>query len=570
MSKKLIALLLVLASVLSVFAGCSNNAPAATEPEAPVNAEPTPTEATVFDPRSITEGVKLTISAKELTWIADYNEVQLTKELEEVFGVEIEWITFPSADYESKLSIMASGGEKLPDIMFFPGKQYMTWAAEDLIVDLTPYFEDPNYSPYYHKAAEFDGFDIVGDMRDAEGKIYGLPLKEGGIYNATILNMNKEWLDELGLEVPKTVEDFYNVAKAMAGKDLNGNGIADEMLFTGCNSNNGLKWLNVLMSAFVYSHDSRYLVVDDGKLSFAFNTDAWKEGLKYINRFFDEGLITTDILTQDGNQMWAQWLTEEPSCFALAYVGTYNMTAENAAKYVQVPALYNDDGYGYSDSLKAYANPEKPGAVISADCENPDAAFLVMDYLYKQEVSISQQFGKQGVHWDYWEDVDPAEKEKYYSLVPGEEPFVVTYGEKWWSNARDGLEPDGLGVQTISYYRNCPAIIPYAMERIAKEGTGDTSDPVVQRDIADVQRKVDALEAQREEYITSLPMTTEENARAAELFNTIKTYVNQSRAEFVTGQKDIDAEWDAYINELKKMGVDELLALYQTAYDRTK
>ena len=51
-------------------------------------------------------------------------------------------------------------------------------------------------------------------------------------------------------------------------------------------------------------------------------------------------------------------------------------------------------------------------------------------------------------------------------------------------------------------------------------------------------------------------------------FHKKKNYVKQTTAEFLTGERDIDAEWDAYLAELERIGYQTVLDVYQTAYDR--
>lgn len=65
-------------------------------------------------------------------------------------------------------------------------------------------------------------------------------------------------------------------------------------------------------------------------------------------------------------------------------------------------------------------------------------------------------------------------------------------------------------------------------------------------------------------------MTTEELADANEIQTTLSSYVRESIGAFLTGEWDIDTYWDTYLAELDKIGIDEVLALYQTAFDRTK
>ena len=80
----------------------------------------------------------------------------------------------------------------------------------------------------------------------------------------------------------------------------------------------------------------------------------------------------------------------------------------------------------------------------------------------------------------------------------------------------------------------------------------------------------DMLKLKPEERIITLPLTADETNAIEESETVIKAYWREAAANFVTGVWDIDEYWDTYLNELDKMGLDELVATYQTAYDRTK
>ena len=61
--------------------------------------------------------------------------------------------------------------------------------------------------------------------------------------------------------------------------------------------------------------------------------------------------------------------------------------------------------------------------------------------------------------------------------------------------------------------------------------------------------------------------TTEDYEQLAILENDIKTYVTDMRAKFVTGDADLDADWDNYIKTLERMGLAELVEIYQRGLD---
>ena len=140
-------------------------------------------------------------------------------------------------------------------------------------------------------------------MRDMitspDGHIYSLPTINDCLHNQyrTRAWINTQWLDAVGMDMPKTPEEFEAVLQAFKDKDPNGNGVADEIPMLGNNlpKNNIVTYL---MNAFIYMHGSDiqdpstlYLYMEDGKIQFAPDKDAYREGLAWINSLIDKGLL---------------------------------------------------------------------------------------------------------------------------------------------------------------------------------------------------------------------------------------------------------------------------------------
>lgn len=580
--KNVVALLLVVAMAISAVTGCgssktetqpsveSNGTVASSETEEkedePVVEETPSEEAEFFDPKSITDGVKLTIAIKEDFQVEDYNTNLLTQAIEADLGVDLEFITYPAADYESKLNVMVMSGEELPDIIFNPGNQYSSWAAEEAIIPLNEYYENPDMSANFWSANEAMGGELYNLMKQSDGSVYYSPSMQessaGMVWNK--LWLYEPWLEAIGKDVPQTTEEFYEVCKLLSEQDLNGNGKKDEVMLSGCSFTAGAghsqAWFDYLMSAFVYSHGKNRLIVEDGNLNFAHTTDEWKEGLKYIKKFFDEGLIPKETLTQDSSQFEALWIGEEQVLFSFAFWHLGGTDLERKANYTHVAALEGPNG---QKNACYTPGPPSAGAVISADCENPDAAFLVCDYMLNEATSITNRYGTQGVHWDYWEEATVEDASQYAAPFPGYDIYFIAYDDVEFFSSKTP--------QNACYFWKGPGLIGgYALNAMAKSTATTTRDEELSLEFEDRKNAaiLDCLENIPEEVVSYLPTTTEEQEATADITASLKTYLETTICEFLVGEKDIDADWDAYLAELEKIGCSELLATYQAAYDR--
>lgn len=560
MMKQILACVLALALMCPLFAGCTPADSGGTVDSGTVDTNTPGYSTGVFNAREITEGVKLTIAVPDDSLVSDWETNEVTLKVEEALGVDLEFLVLPTSDYASKLNVMVYGGDKLPDIIFDPSG-WNQWVEEGAVADLTDYYANEDYSANIRAAAERCEVDLLMYMKEADGKQYAIPAMMQEMYAPVQqkLWIYKPWLDALGADIPTTFEEYYNLCKQVCTGDMNGNGKADEIAISGKSGN--LKWFDCLMSSFIYAHEDSWRVVEDGKISFAYTTDEWKEGLKWIKKFVDEGLIPKETFTQDGASYNALYYSDTPVVFSFCdwnYTGT---DTDRRLEYVCVPALEGPDGVMYSCSY-----PETPsdGAIITTDCENPLAAFLVCDYFCSLDVSLTQRFGKQGTDWDYWDDVkDTLNVEEYVPTFEGFEMSVIVYDNIGFWNSTEA--------QNVSYRKTgCYIMDKYTLSGLALHLYSSDADEVkaAQIEVVTAEAVLECFKYQPDEIYDHAPLTTDESEQVSDIKSAATSYVKEMTAQFLTGKVDIDDYWDEYLAELDKIGIDEYLEVLQVAYDR--
>lgn len=584
--EKVLAAALSCTMMVSMLAGCGSDTVAeAPESEAVVEAEESVSAAKpeeketaesvaeeVFDAKAVCEGVTLTVAVPEKTRIADWDENDQTKLIEETLGVNLEFEVYPSADFTSKINAMVMAGDELPDIIMQVDETYNNWAAEGALLELSEYYEDPNLAANIMHASEGAGYDIGSYMKNGEGEIYALPrLEQGyGMQAWQRLWIYKPWLDQLGKDIPKTIDEFYEICKLVKENDMNGNGdTTDEVVIAGDGFNKASDygwsdWFEPLMSAFVYAYDPNFFVVKDGQVSLAYTSEEWKEGLTYIKKFFDEGLIGSEIFTNTSEDTKATMYTELPT--ALSFTGWAYEGPDNSIciDYTYVTGLTNADG---ENGASMYM-PILPsaGAVISADCENPEAAFLVCDFLCSEYVSLMTRYGKEGENWVYWDQlVDEGE------FNPDD--FVAQGGGEieWLSSYKDTTFWSSQETTTSSWLQTGPFIRNAALQSVrARQISAETEEEKLKIACTslDFESKDAGVSNAEAEVFDYAPLTNEEMEAVADVKITAMNYVSEMTAAFLTGSRDIEAEWDAYLAELEKIGVYDMLEIYQEAYSR--
>lgn len=253
--------------------------------------------------------------------------------------------------------------------------------------------------------------------------------------------------------MPTTTEEFFEVCKLAVEKDFNGNGKKDEIALTGAGLDYmGGAWFRYLMSPYVYAEGPEYRFVEDGKVQLAYTTEKWKEGLKYIKRFFDEGLIPKETLTQGWDQYTSLLYAQEQVLFGFNWFFYDGEDAQRGSKYSCITALTGPDGVQRPMAEEAIP---AVNAVITSDCENPEAAFLVADLMSRPDLAIIQRSGEEGVDWDYWENAKVEDKSDYQPSYPGNDISIIRYNDDAFWNGIMAGKP-----QNKSYMQQGPYITP--------------------------------------------------------------------------------------------------------------
>lgn len=129
----------------------------------------------------------------------------------------------------------------------------------------------------------------------SDGNIYALAGWWGDIndYVPDYLYIRQDWLDNLGLEMPETVDELYDVLVAFKEQDANGNGNPDDEIPMA--TKNGIKQLYYLMTGFGYDTNSLWYTDDNGEVHYAAVEDQYKDMLAFLNKCYSEGLISDDF-----------------------------------------------------------------------------------------------------------------------------------------------------------------------------------------------------------------------------------------------------------------------------------
>lgn len=560
MKKKQI-LSMVLALSMLAMTGCGENGSAAKD-------EQVLDEASILNPPGVLpivkEPVTLTVFAP-----ADGDKSRMdnaqTKELEEKTGIHIEWrVAAASDNIKEKLSTMFASKDMTDIILTGVGtanrldkSTEAMIGQQGLVIPLNDLIEE--YSVGYKKA--FEEVDGLKDYITApDGNIYSLPNVDGTLHIQYVdkLWINTQWLDNLGLEMPTTTEELETVLRAFKEQDANGNGDPnDEIpLSTITGNSSGIQLDGFLMNPFQLTPDKEKLYIEDGKVTYSPVQDGYKEGLKYLNKLYQEGLINPESFTQDQtNQVNINEAGED--CVIGAFLASRPgyacdlTTMPNSKKWEQyqsVPPLKGPDGQQIA-SWNPYAMYQTGMTFISSSCQYPEVAFRLLDYLATEEGSTRSALGIEGKHYRKAETGElgmDGEQATYTKLN------VADDNESWGQVACLIRTEDMITSETVNQNPYAEDVMPLTGRQL-----------VLYKASKEHEKYAQPIESVMPQLYMSSENISELNLLQTNIVDTQK----EALVQFITGTKDIDGEWENYKQSLENVGLSRYLEILQQEYD---
>lgn len=541
-----------MALAVSLAAGCADQAAGDVETTA---AGQTDGEATAVNSPGtfpITEEkTELSMIIVQENYVEDYENNGFLNWYEEKTNIHMNLEVLPKASVEEKLSAKLAGME-LPDIFCtnMSNESLVAYGSQGVFLPLNDLIDE--YAP--HIKAVMEEYPYVLDyMVASDGNIYNIP-NIGGTLHSTMPKkgwINQTWLDNLGLEMPETLDEFYNVLKAFKEQDANGNGDPnDEIPYAGCTgANNEIEGF-ILQSFLPYLQDN-YLMVTDGKVEFAAIQDEYKEGLEYLHKLFEEGLIAQESFTMDRTALTA--LAENPSANLLGGANAlvyshFTVDGGESGRYEEyeaLPPLKNEDGECYVYDRGFSGNGLN--FIITQNCENPEAAIRWIDEIWNGDDALklgyTPNMGEEGVGWAY--------------VTDGKEDLVGEPADYEW------LIP--FGTKTSDHLsQTLPAF--FSEEYINSQALTETNE--LEARLLNITKELYEPYSAKDRYLPNLFFDSETIEAYGDLRTQLSDVVETYLVRFVTGELDIESGWDEYVSELENAGLNDYVSNTQAVYDK--
>lgn len=478
-------------------------------------------------------------------------EMKTIKDTEELCNVDLEVIEVPDEGADEKINLMINTGD-LPDV-FMEGVSSSTilnYQDQDVFVPVTDYIT-PEIMPNLYSILE-ENPEYRAAMTAPDGEIWGFPYIEemfGLVCNQGILNINTEWLDALGLDMPTTLDEYKECLIAFRDNDCNGNGDPNDeipLMFRIGKSGIGSWRNNQSIGQFFgcwgqADTGDRLALADDGSTVICTaTTDAYKEGLKWFNELYNEGLLWTDFALNDEAALQAELNNDVCTVGSTIVFSIIDMVpAERRAMYSAVPYLQGPNGeYGGKDNISEMHN--SVSVAITTACEDPAFASSVIDSFFDPQRSVESNWGSIGLYYTLDEN----------GVMQWNHDVEMPDGIDTFSQLRTYCTPTRPAIVLSEYYDTVVAYPEDAADLysdMTKVGFVDKhlNDPIIPPNMW--------YSAEDQEQMALI---------SDNLYNLIDNY---NATAIIDG--DIDNTWDAYIAGLEEAGLSTYLDIVQRNYD---
>lgn len=492
----------------------------------------------------VDEPITLTVAFPVNAKVEDMSTNELTLWYEEQTGIQLEFVELSTEDTATQVNMLMNSGD-LPDIILgynFPYDVLCGYADAGLIVPLDEQYE--KYSYYIDSALiPAMGENTLGYVTYDDQK-WAVPSGGGlitNIYGSTYNRIQTQFLEALGMEMPRTIDELYNFLVGVRDNDVNGNGDpSDEIPLTTFAKNNYI--FQMLSNAWQFTDTDNYLKVTDGKVGFIANNEYFKETLEFMKKLVDEKLLDPASFTQDESVM-ATLLAQDGNNVGIYGCGNMytNSMDSTGDEYQGMRCMPNLEGpHGYKSSMYSPAKVRISG-VVTADCENVDAAFRFLDFCLSPEAGMATRVGFEGKEW--------AKATEGMIGRDGKPALFYLLTTQEWVQPSTNVIWDSESFIVSSVMNGC-------------EATATATKYPTSYDIVEWKYE----EENTYEKLPQLLMSAEDSSEYEELRIMIKETVDEAIATFVLGDRDL-AEFDDYCAELESMGLERYIEMAQEAVD---
>ncbi|MCX4316781.1 MAG: extracellular solute-binding protein [Lachnospiraceae bacterium] len=481
-----------------------------------------------------------------LTWSNDYattpNDLIAIQKLEEETNVRVKWSTVTVQEATEKFGLMLASGD-YPDIIRDAGNYYtggmVQMVMDGLSYDLTD--EVPHYMPNYH-ALRTSNPSLEKDTITDDGRlvgVYTIASDMGAVRGESVwvgLCLRGDWLEELNLPLPATIDDWYTTLTVFKEQYS-----CEAPLLVG--AANAYDISQSFLTAYGVLGE---FYQDKGTVKYGPLEKGYREWVQLFRDWYAEGLIDPDFITNDATFTGTAEYIGTGRAGACSNIwgltaDTYKLqglTKDESYFLTAVPAPVLNKG-DVSQSGFATSNLIKEGIVITKNCKDLELVCRWLDCWYDYDNMMMLSLGIEG--------------ETYQKAADGS----VTMTEEFNNRIAAGEYPSPQAlISTYHLLSNSFGLYNWQMNNILASGN----------------RALEAYEAWDQNHFdlllpSSMTMTEEEAINFNSAYTAIKTLVQENTIKFITGTQPME-NYDVFLQTLYDYGIEACIQYQQAALDR--
>jgi putative aldouronate transport system substrate-binding protein len=450
--------------------------------------------------------------------------------VEKETGIKIDWDVGIGNDVTQKKNLMFASGDYRDVLIevcnFDDQEQY--GVGEGILIPLDEYVNDQYMPNFYNLWKNYPV--LIKQGTSTNGKLYAIP--NVTIYRTELGDrfpvINRNWLDKLGLAMPRTTGEFETVLQAFKTRDPNGNGRPDEVPFQLF-----LDHTHFVTGFFGITDTPNHLALENDRVVYQpYSHPRYREAIEWISRLYRAGLIDPEYLTQDESTLNAKIKGATAGAFmAYRFAGmqyTYDGMDQDYVLMDPPPAAP-----GANLAWRWNINGLDSNTVITSANKYVKETMRWIDYQMDPNIGIQGRNGPVGLLWDY----DSNGKQVLKDNATNEAIALAGRGKIWF------FTPE-IYAQFFNYDSGL-------LERF---------------NWFDTYKAMGYLAPQSATPIDWGRISSDDQARKALLATDIDKFYKESIVAFIQNGVT-NTSWQNFINTLKQLGIEEYVALNQHAYD---
>jgi len=536
MKRKLVLLGAVMAVIIGLLAGCGGNISqnAADDGQFSLNLPGFP----------LSQPMTVSIMGPH-AGVVDWDEMPFWHAISEATNMNFQFTTPPNQDFLTNLNL-AFAADNLPDVLFgasLTATHQIEHGAVGTLIPLQDLIR--TYAPNIQNVLDAHPH-IRNSITAPDGNIYALPTINLGfdaIWPVGPVYYNGLWMDALGAEVPRTLDEF--TALMFRFRDEMPEILGVDRVWP-ISATDEMVWLRVWMLSF-FGMTSRAIEATDGIVVHNTTTDAYRAFIEWMNMLFNEGIVHPEIYSLSGDQHNALGASNLVGFFQSWH--SYGFLQTDQEQALRNPMLRPI----VSEWSPNGVLPRSPGfsigqLAITSNAQNPGEILRMFDFLYTEEGAVFANHGPEGHWWVY--DTHAVTGQQVRVLAPGVDP-------------EDGMS---RGRVTPFFGFPAPQLIPPYVPRVLDH----VNIPIEATFVEFLESETRAtMEAYGKVNFPPTMLLQDEADIIAVINADLNLEINMREAQFITGITPInDDTWADFQDTLVQIGINSLVEVWQAAHDR--